>query len=67
MADEPTGNLDSEHGEEVMKLLLSLNEAGTSILMVTHSASNAAFSRRIVSLLDGKVVSDKGHGALQDA
>jgi putative ABC transport system ATP-binding protein len=59
LADEPTGNLDSEHGEEVMKLLSQLNEEGTSILMVTHSAANAAFSRRIVSLLDGKVVSDK--------
>jgi putative ABC transport system ATP-binding protein len=62
LADEPTGNLDSEHGEEVMKLLLSLNEEGTSILMVTHSATNAAFSRRIVNLLDGKIVSDKAAG-----
>src|SRR3954469_8243377 len=59
LADEPTGNLDSEHGEEVMKMLLKLNEEGTSILMVTHSAPNAAFSSRIVSLLDGHVVSDK--------
>ena len=62
LADEPTGNLDSEHGEEVMKLLLSLNEEGTSILMVTHSATNAAFSKRIVNLLDGKIVSDKTAG-----
>ncbi len=45
-----------------MKLLLSLNEEGTSILMVTHSAANAAFSRRIVNLLDGKIVSDKASG-----
>jgi putative ABC transport system ATP-binding protein len=59
LADEPTGNLDSEHGDEVMKLLLKLNEEGTTILMVTHSATNAAFSGRIVNLLDGKVVSDK--------
>jgi putative ABC transport system ATP-binding protein len=59
LADEPTGNLDSEHGDEVMKLLLKLNEEGTTILMVTHSAANAAFSGRIVNLLDGKVVSDK--------
>src|SRR6187399_2672075 len=59
LADEPTGNLDSEHGEEVMKLLLKLNAEGTTILMVTHSAPNAAFSSRIVSLLDGHVVSDK--------
>jgi putative ABC transport system ATP-binding protein len=62
LADEPTGNLDSEHGEEVMKLLLKLNEEGTTILMVTHSAANAAFSGRIVSLLDGKIVSDKASG-----
>ena len=59
MADEPTGNLDSEHGDEVMKMLLKLNEEGTTILMVTHSASNASFSSRIVNLLDGKIVSDK--------
>jgi putative ABC transport system ATP-binding protein len=62
LADEPTGNLDSEHGDEVMKLLLKLNEEGTTILMVTHSASNAAFSSRIVNLLDGKIVSDKMSG-----
>jgi putative ABC transport system ATP-binding protein len=59
LADEPTGNLDSEHGDEVMKMLLKLNEEGTTILMVTHSAANAAFSGRIVNLLDGKIVSDK--------
>jgi putative ABC transport system ATP-binding protein len=59
LADEPTGNLDSEHGDEVMKMLLKLNEEGTTILMVTHSAANASFSGRIVNLLDGKVVSDK--------
>jgi putative ABC transport system ATP-binding protein len=62
LADEPTGNLDSEHGEEVMKMLLKLNEEGTSILIVTHSAANAAFSSRIVNLLDGKIVSDKTAG-----
>ena len=59
LADEPTGNLDSEHGDEVMKLLRQLNAEGTTILMVTHSAANAAVGRRVVSLLDGKVVSDK--------
>ena len=59
LADEPTGNLDSEHGDEVMKMLLKLNEEGTTILMVTHSAANAAFSGRIVNLLDGKIVSEK--------
>ena len=59
LADEPTGNLDSEHGNEVMQILHRLNEEGTSILMVTHSAENAAFSRRVVQMLDGKVVSDR--------
>jgi len=59
LADEPTGNLDSEHGDEVMKMLLKLNEEGTTILMVTHSPTNASFSSRIVNLLDGKIVSDK--------
>jgi putative ABC transport system ATP-binding protein len=62
LADEPTGNLDSEHGEEVMKILTKLNDEGTTILMVTHSAENAAYSRRIVNLIDGKVVSDKSSG-----
>jgi putative ABC transport system ATP-binding protein len=62
LADEPTGNLDSEHGDEVMRMLLELNEEGTTVLMVTHSAANARFSRRIVSLLDGKIVTDKMAG-----
>jgi len=59
LADEPTGNLDSEHGDEVMRLLRQLNGEGTTILMVTHSAPNAAFSKRMVNMLDGKVVSDQ--------
>ena len=63
LADEPTGNLDSEHGNEVMKLLLELNEAGTSILMVTHSAQNASFGTRVVNLFDGRVVSDQARGS----
>jgi putative ABC transport system ATP-binding protein len=62
LADEPTGNLDSEHGDEVMKLLMKLNDEGTTILMVTHSAPNAAFSKRIVNLLDGRIVSDRSTG-----
>jgi putative ABC transport system ATP-binding protein len=62
LADEPTGNLDSEHGDEVMRLLQQLNGEGTTILMVTHSAANAACGKRVVSLLDGKVVSDKTNG-----
>jgi putative ABC transport system ATP-binding protein len=62
LADEPTGNLDSEHGDEVMKILKQLNQEGTTILMVTHSPGNAAFSSRVVNLLDGKIVSDKSQG-----
>ena len=58
LADEPTGNLDSGHGEEVMKLLTELNEAGTSILMVTHSPTYAEYSNRVVHLFDGNVVSE---------
>ena len=56
LADEPTGNLDSEHGNEVMKMLLQLNKEGTSILMVTHSTENAAFSSKVIQLHDGKIV-----------
>ena len=56
LADEPTGNLDSEHGNEVMKMLLQLNKEGTSILMVTHSTENAAFSNKVIQLHDGKIV-----------
>lgn len=55
-ADEPTGNLDSKHGDEVMELLKSLNEAGTTILMVTHSAYHAEYANRIIHLFDGQVV-----------
>lgn len=57
LADEPTGNLDSEHGAEVMKLLVKLNEEGTTILMVTHSMENAAYSGKVINLRDGKIVS----------
>ena len=56
LADEPTGNLDSVNGNEVMQILLKLNEEGTCILMVTHSAENAAYSRRTVRMLDGKII-----------
>ena len=56
LADEPTGNLDSAHGEEVMKLLVELNEHGTTIVMVTHSPMQAEYSNRIIHLFDGHVV-----------
>jgi len=58
LADEPTGNLDSMHGEEVMLMLNELNKAGTTIVMVTHSQRDASYSRRIVHLFDGQVINE---------
>lgn len=56
LADEPTGNLDSEHGTDVMKMLVKLNEEGTTILMVTHSMENAAYSSKVIRLHDGRIM-----------
>jgi putative ABC transport system ATP-binding protein len=58
LADEPTGNLDSANGEEVMKVLSQLNEEGTTIIMVTHSPYDANYAHRIINLFDGKVVTE---------
>lgn len=58
LADEPTGNLDSTNGEEVMKLLQELNDGGTTMIMVTHSPYDAGFAHRVVNLFDGKVVTE---------
>jgi putative ABC transport system ATP-binding protein len=58
LADEPTGNLDSANGEEVMGLLTELNQEGTTIIMVTHSPSNAEKAHRIVQLFDGHIVTE---------
>lgn len=58
LADEPTGNLDSAHGEEVMNLLAQLNQQGTTIIMVTHSQHDAEFSQRIIRLFDGQIVNE---------
>jgi putative ABC transport system ATP-binding protein len=58
LADEPTGNLDSANGEDVMQLLKELNDEGTTIIMVTHSPSDAEYAKRIVHLFDGHIVSE---------
>ena len=58
LADEPTGNLDSKNGEAVMQLLAELNAAGATIVMVTHSPSDAEYAQRVVNLFDGRVVSE---------
>jgi putative ABC transport system ATP-binding protein len=58
LADEPTGNLDSINGNEVMQMLSDLNEQGTTIIMVTHSEHDARYSHRIISMLDGKTVTE---------
>ena len=58
LADEPTGNLDSKNGKEVMDLLAELNDDGTTIVMVTHSQKDAAYAQRTIDLFDGQIVSD---------
>jgi len=58
LADEPTGNLDTENGTAVMALLTEINQAGTTVVMVTHSLVHAGYAKRTVKLLDGRVVSE---------
>lgn len=58
LADEPTGNLDSKNGKEVMDLLKEFNEEGTTIVMVTHSQKDASVAQRTIDLFDGQIVSD---------
>ena len=58
LADEPTGNLDSKNGKDVMDLLTELNREGTTIVMVTHSQHDASFAHRIVNLFDGQIVAE---------
>ena len=63
LADEPTGNLDSVHGQEVMELLRSLNKEGTTIVMVTHSPAHADYAHRTVNLFDGHIVTENTRAA----
>ena len=56
LADEPTGNLDTAHGEEVMRMLQALNQEGSTIIMVTHSPAHADYASRVVNMLDGRVL-----------
>jgi len=66
LADEPTGNLDSKNGEEVMSMLRALNEAGTTIIMVTHSEHDAKYANRMIRLFDGQVMLDKASEAQRE-
>jgi ABC-type lipoprotein export system ATPase subunit len=59
LADEPTGNLNTKEGEEIMELFKELNKGGTTILQVTHSEKNASYGRRIINLLDGWIVDNE--------
>lgn len=59
LADEPTGNLDSKNGDEVMRLLSDLNAAGTTIVMVTHSKHDAAYAHRVINLFDGSIIAEQ--------
>jgi putative ABC transport system ATP-binding protein len=63
LADEPTGNLDTQHGEEVMKMLQQLNREGSTIVMVTHSPMHADYAGRIVNMLDGKILIERRRAA----
>lgn len=58
IADEPTGNLDSRNGREVMELLSQLHDEGATIVMVTHSQRDASYAQRIVNLSDGQIVTE---------
>ena len=63
LADEPTGNLDTAHGEEVMRMLRQLNDEGSSIVMVTHSPAHADYASRVVNMLDGWILQERRRAA----
>ena len=63
LADEPTGNLDTAHGEEVMRMLRQLNWEGSTIVMVTHSPAHADFASRVVNMLDGRILQEQRRAA----
>ena len=63
LADEPTGNLDTAHGEEVMRMLRQLNSEGSTIVMVTHSPAHADFASRVVNMLDGQILQERRRAA----
>lgn len=63
LADEPTGNLDTQHGEEVMKMLQALNREGATIVMVTHSPSHADYAGRLFNMLDGRILQERRRAA----
>jgi putative ABC transport system ATP-binding protein len=63
LADEPTGNLDTSHGEEVMRMLQSLNAQGATIVMVTHSPAHADYAGRVVNMLDGRILQERRRAA----
>ena len=63
LADEPTGNLDTQHGEEVMRMLQALNREGSTIVMVTHSPAHADYAGRVVNMLDGRILQERRRAA----
>ncbi len=65
LADEPTGNLDSKNGDNVMAMLRELNKAGTTVIMVTHSEKEGSYADRIVRLLDGQIIVDKANQVIK--
>ena len=63
LADEPTGNLDTAHGDEVMQMLRRLNSEGSTLIMVTHSPAHADYAGRVVNMLDGRVLVERRRAA----